>query len=247
MESEPSNSDLPKRRRRWFQFSLRTLLVFTLIVGFLFGRLGRTIEEKYDKQREVEEQKKSWDEARTIAATIKRQLGVSSMACSQLSPPAYVWVSVNSQHATDATLERLGTIPRIGSLIVSGGQITDAGLRHLSNFTELQRLVLHTKLVTDAGLPHLMGMTKLRNLDLKSARVTEAGVNKLQKALPNCDILFDCETDYWESSRPRQAASTVGSENAARRAMRWPPCPRGTNRTADALDQADAASGPDAR
>jgi Leucine-rich repeat (LRR) protein len=188
MEAEPPKADPPKRKRRWFQFRLRTLLVGTLIVGLASGRLGKTIEEKYNKQREVEEQRKSWDEAHTIAATIKRQLGVSAMACSQLSSPAYVWVSVDPQQATDATLERLGTVPQIGSLTVSGGQITDTSLRHLSNLTGLQRLVLHTKHVTDAGLPHLMGMTKLRKLDLKSPKVTDAGVNELQKALPNCEI-----------------------------------------------------------
>ena len=31
MEAEPSKADSPKRKRRWFQFSLRTLLIFTLI------------------------------------------------------------------------------------------------------------------------------------------------------------------------------------------------------------------------
>ena len=39
MEAEPPKSDSPKRKRRWFQFSLRTLLVFTLIcaVACAFG------------------------------------------------------------------------------------------------------------------------------------------------------------------------------------------------------------------
>ena len=31
MQTEPPKADPPKRKRRWFQFSLRTLLIFTLI------------------------------------------------------------------------------------------------------------------------------------------------------------------------------------------------------------------------
>ena len=31
MEAEPLKADPPKRKRRWYQFSLRTLLIFTLI------------------------------------------------------------------------------------------------------------------------------------------------------------------------------------------------------------------------
>jgi hypothetical protein len=31
MEAEPHKADRPKRKRRWFQFSLRTLLVFTAV------------------------------------------------------------------------------------------------------------------------------------------------------------------------------------------------------------------------
>ena len=33
MEAEPPNSDPPKRKRRWFQFSLRTLLAVVTIVA----------------------------------------------------------------------------------------------------------------------------------------------------------------------------------------------------------------------
>jgi hypothetical protein len=33
MQSEPSNADPPKRKRRWFQFSLRTLMILTLLIG----------------------------------------------------------------------------------------------------------------------------------------------------------------------------------------------------------------------
>ena len=42
MQTEPTKTDPPKRKRRWFQFSLRTLIIVTLIGGVVSGRLRRT-------------------------------------------------------------------------------------------------------------------------------------------------------------------------------------------------------------
>ena len=33
MQSEPPNAEPPKRKRRWFQYSLRTLLLLTMALG----------------------------------------------------------------------------------------------------------------------------------------------------------------------------------------------------------------------
>ena len=140
-----------------------------------------TLEEKYDKERAIEEQRKAWDESHTIAAAISQQPGISAMACSQLKPPDYVYVTVHAPSATDETLKRLSETPRIGSLHVYGGSVTDSGVRHLAKLTRLQYLSIRAKNVTDGALPHLAGMSKLRRLDLKSANVTDAGVSELQK------------------------------------------------------------------
>jgi hypothetical protein len=37
----------PKRKRRWFQFSLRTLLIFVLICAIPCAWRGRKIERRY--------------------------------------------------------------------------------------------------------------------------------------------------------------------------------------------------------
>jgi hypothetical protein len=34
MEAEPPKAEPPKRKRRWFQFSLRSLMALTLLLGF---------------------------------------------------------------------------------------------------------------------------------------------------------------------------------------------------------------------
>ena len=33
MQTEPPKADPPKRKRRWYQFSLRTLMIFTMVVA----------------------------------------------------------------------------------------------------------------------------------------------------------------------------------------------------------------------
>ena len=43
MTTEPTTT--PKPKRRWFQFSLRTLLVLMLVFGCGFGRLGMKVKQ----------------------------------------------------------------------------------------------------------------------------------------------------------------------------------------------------------
>jgi hypothetical protein len=183
---------IPKGRRRWLQFSLRSLIFVTLIGGVASGRLGRFIEEKIEESNEKErllaEQRKAWEESHKTAATLSQWPGVMAMVCSQLRAPNDVYVEISYPSATDDTLLRLVGLRQIGSLHVRGSQVTDAGVRHLASLTGLQHLMIHSKKVTDASLAHLHGLTNLRGLDLKSTSVTDAGVNELRKALPNCDI-----------------------------------------------------------
>ena len=181
-----------KRGRRWLQFSLRSLIFFTLIGGIASGRLGRFIEEKIEESNEKErilaEQRKAWEESHKTAATLSQWPGVMAMVCSQLRAPNDVYVEISYPSATDDTLLRLVGLRQIGSLHVRESQVTDGGVRHLASLTELQHLMIHSKKVTDASLAHLHGLTNLRGLDLKSTSVSDAGVSELRKALPNCDI-----------------------------------------------------------
>ena len=54
MPTEPTKADPPKRKRRWFQFSLRTLLIFTLICAIPCAWLGHKIERKRQEREAVE-------------------------------------------------------------------------------------------------------------------------------------------------------------------------------------------------
>ena len=54
MQTEPSKADPPKHKRRWYQFSLRTLLIFTVICAIGCAWLAHKIERKR-KEREAAE------------------------------------------------------------------------------------------------------------------------------------------------------------------------------------------------
>ena len=55
MEAEPPKADPPKRKRRWFQFSLQTLLILVIIVAIPCAFLGRKLERKRIERAVVQE------------------------------------------------------------------------------------------------------------------------------------------------------------------------------------------------
>ncbi len=49
-------------------------------------------------------------------------------------------------------------------------------------------IVTRREQVSDSGLEHLKGLNELQLLFLRNTLVTDAGVEKLKRALPNCEI-----------------------------------------------------------
>jgi hypothetical protein len=157
-----------------------------------------------------------WEEEDEIARQV-RALGGWATPCDRLDPLACVFVDfagnfTDETEVTEPVLQRLGRLPRIGSLCLDGTAAADGWLEHVSRLTQLQCLSLINTKITDAGLEHLRGMTRLRflclegtkvtdvgleklsrlerlrTLDLSGTGVTDEGVKRLQKSLPNCKI-----------------------------------------------------------
>ena len=146
-----SDTAPPKRRR--FQYSLRTLLVFTMLVaaGMSWFSVKR---EQARKQREVVKSIQAlggqvlgydyeFDETgchlsnpRSLApAWLRRQLGddfFSNLGCVVLDGP----------DVTDSALERLDGLGNPRILEFERTKITDDGLRRLATLTNLQELRL---------------------------------------------------------------------------------------------------------
>jgi hypothetical protein len=195
---EPLKAEPPKRKRRWFQFSLRTVMIFTALVAVVCGWLGSKIERKREER----------DAVKAIEAlggvVIYDFQWVDYEFVSDAPPPGPAWlrsllgdeffgavdfVALRSRpEAIDDSLESFKGLAQLRTLLLSETGVSDAGLAHLRGLTHLRRLSLNRTNVTDAGIVNLYGLAELESLELAHTKVTDAGVKDLQKALPNCNI-----------------------------------------------------------
>ncbi len=65
----------------------------------------------------------------------------------------------------------------------------DSDLRHLRRLNNIKDLGIESSKITDAGLQHLVGLESLEILSLFETQISDEGFRKLQKALPNCEIM----------------------------------------------------------
>jgi hypothetical protein len=143
--------DTPKkRRRRWYQFSLRTPMVFVVVCAVGFGWVGWGLEKTRREQM--------------VVAKIEAWRGWVSYH--ETDWP--FWIArhfrrvetavIPGPQVTDAGLEHLKELTDLRRLDLDGSQVTDAGLQRLKGLTNLIQLELSDTQVTDAGLEHLLGV-----------------------------------------------------------------------------------------
>jgi hypothetical protein len=215
MEYQAPTVEPPKRKRRWFQYSLRTLLIFTLIVAVACGWLASKVERKRSERAAVEALRKKgatvtydYDRVRSRTpygpAWMRWLLGENyfsevqwvamggNVDADDLNAvaqfPHLTSLTMMSRGFTDAGLANLTGLRELRDLNLSQASLTDDGLKDLAGFTQLETLWLYGTKVTDAGLVHLRGLTRLKYLSLAFTNVSDGPVAELQKALPNCHI-----------------------------------------------------------
>jgi hypothetical protein len=201
MEVEP-----PKRKRRWFQFSMRTLLIGVVIVAIPCAWLGRRIDEKRKERRAVETIRKlggavyyNYEMETDFEPPQDRHFSAEPYGSGWLrkilgddffSDPTVAMVAGDDWSDDDlACFEALPTLKsfRLGPAL----RITDVGLAHLENLTQLERLCLSSRGITDAALVHVKPMSKLRILLVTmSPSVGDGGLVHLKglKQLKNLNV-----------------------------------------------------------
>ena len=203
--NDPPKADPPKGKRRWFQFSLRSLLVVMLLAGV--G--ARQLVTKAHRQKAAVE-------------TILRDGGTVHYVYQRVEgggydprrePPGPLWLRkllgddfvTNVDYATAETddalaqLAGLSRLDRVGcgrettdagltfikdlrhlqGIFINSTKITDAGLQNLEGLTQLRILYLGHTQITDSGLKHLSGLTQLQSLNLEDTRITGVGLAHL--------------------------------------------------------------------
>ena len=185
----------PKRRRRWYQFSLRSLMLFILVCAIPSAWVGPKLEATRCEQ---------------VVVTEIESLGATVLYPETKGPNwitrhfrRVMAVGFEGTQDIDAGLVHLKGLTNLFWLELADTKVTDTGLVHLKGMTNLVWLSLCDTQVTDAGLVYLEELTNLERLSLCDTQVTDKGVEKLQQALPNCEIShkpprrFPDSTDGW--------------------------------------------------
>ena len=129
--SRPSAPTTPKPRRRWLQFSLRTLMVLMLVLGCGLAWFAREVQ-------------RAW--AQRDAAVAIRKLGgrVENVAVSGgMIPTAVAWLGGLIDHDLSGYVDTVS---------LKGTRVSDAGLVHLQRLTQLTELYLSDTQVSDTGV-----------------------------------------------------------------------------------------------
>lgn len=213
MESEPKPL-ASVRRRRWYQFTLGTLLVFMLLAAATMSwfavKLNQARGQKevveailkmggsvvYDNQMEASDKRAE----PPGPAWLREWLGVDFLA-------TVGYVSFEGTQVTDAGLELVRGLPQLQWLNLFATQVTDAGLNNLKGLRQLRVLNLGSTRVTDAGMVHLKGLTKLQSLSLDQTEVTDAGLEHLQ-GLTQLDFLVLDDTQVTDGGLEQLAGLT---------------------------------------
>jgi len=174
----------PKPERRWYQFSLRALLVFVLLVSVGMSWLGVKLQQARKQKAAVEAIEKA-------GGVVYYDYGRESRSLlpTEVEPPYPTWLreslgddfffdvrAVSANDVSDEHLNHLAKLTTVKSLYLDSPQITDAGLEHLAELGKVCYLSLPGTQITDAGLVHLKSLTNLTTLDLSGTQITDAGL-----------------------------------------------------------------------
>ncbi|HEY7327683.1 MAG TPA: protein kinase [Gemmataceae bacterium] len=111
-------------------------------------------------------------------------------------------------------LARLKKLPELKHVDLWGLLLSDADLKPLIECKSIEHLEIMDNRITDAGLDELAKMKWLRNLQISlgtlSNPVTPAGVERLRKALPNCNVIYEAPPDEDRESASQKKTKAPG-------------------------------------
>ena len=162
-----------KPKRRWFQFSLRALLLLMTVFGIWFGiRMDRARrqERAVAVLRErgdifYESQFNHWS-LKSLTKKTKpwRPKWLRSIVGDDFFDRVYAAYLFRSP--SDEDLKYLRDLPDIETLIISSLQVTGKGIEHLRALPRLKELYLNCDKMTDTDLAHLPPLHGLRYLNV---------------------------------------------------------------------------------
>jgi Leucine-rich repeat (LRR) protein len=175
-----NDSLAPKPKRRWFQFSLRTLLLTMFLAACLVGWVAWRLRAPNLKKLEA------------VGGRVWGKGDGPREVCfvSYICTPYGSFLDERNEAVADADLWHLKAVPNLRSLELSHTNISDDGLVHLRRLRTLAVLELEDARVTDAGLAHLKQLPQLESLNIMGTSVSNAGIVHLKQltSLDSIDI-----------------------------------------------------------
>jgi hypothetical protein len=90
----------------------------------------------------------------------------------------------------DESLEKLQSLAQLESLDLTGTAIGDRGVAELAGLTNLRVLWLDGTKITDDSIDDLIRHEQLEIVGLADTGVTAQGIERLERALPDCIVIF---------------------------------------------------------
>ena len=177
-DTKPRSAVTTSLKRRWFQFSLRTLLVVLTVLCLGPGSYVAYEQGKVRKQQGAVVAIESlggyvfYDERPPRRSGLTRVI-LGDDTFGNVNGVDFNPLKTENRQITNADLRHLRSFPLLDHLALKNcRQITDGGLAELSGLPNLRYLYLNDTPVTDAGLVHLAGLGNLEELSLTHTQVT---------------------------------------------------------------------------
>lgn len=181
------NSNSPKRR--WFQYSLKTLFIAITLASLAMGLL---FVSPAQRQRAAVQRVHRLGGSYWYAEVKTKEPWASRQLRKWLPRDFFDKVAGVNLYATptkDADLSDFRSFTEIQQIDLIGTKVTDSGLVYLRGCKQLRDLSLDGTEITGTGLTHLHQLKQLEKLSITHTKATDASISELQKALPGCRII----------------------------------------------------------
>jgi hypothetical protein len=177
-----ADTSIPEPRRRWYQFSLRTLLVATAVIALACSVLSVKFKQAHNQQRAIAELRK--------LAVLPGHTGLGV---------GYDYGDEYESQCEDSVLmggpnpapkkpypewlaDLLGEdfLYNVGTVFLNGAQLSDTDLVHLEGLTVKEVYLDYTQ-IGDAALRHVKEVNGLKTLEIDHTKVTDEGLVHLRE------------------------------------------------------------------
>ena len=206
----------PQSKRRWYQFSLRTLMIFTLVVAVACAWLGRAFHHAAEEEALIDAAQKmegrveiAYSGPEWIAFVYPRRLqrrviGLSfDLSCYDdprddlLSCLAgfreLQWLDLGSVPIDEEGLRYVGRMDQLTRLISTNSSITEARAVQLAQLPDLQELNLSDCHIDNAAIRKLADCPHLRKLMLRARSPRTSWLTSGKFAVYRCSTLRDVQ------------------------------------------------------